>query len=141
MQKKDGEKAMNENKISESFWERLKWYGVFFGISVGKVIYIEVNNLSHSQANFFTLIALFIFVIALSDFLFQLYKVNRIVFYRLLATISAVWLLLMSVKFRITKQYGHIDSFLIVGVIPLVIIWGTLWATKDIGKSKRIDDE
>ena len=77
-------------------------------------------------------------IIAFLDFLLQLFSINRTAFIRLTAVLSAIWILLMAIAYDIFRSTYHINKFLLVGLLPVLIIWGLIWA---FGIYKRKDTQ
>ncbi|WP_456432634.1 hypothetical protein [Nitratifractor sp.] len=125
-------------KFSKSFWTRIKWYGGLFGIFAGRVLYIELvygdrtsdlekaHQLMAIQLSAFFAAA--ILAIAILDLLLQLFFINRTAFIRLTAVLSAIWILLIAIAYDVFRYSSDINEFLLVGLLPILIIWGLIWA-------------
>ena len=134
--------------FGKNFKRRLALYGALFGIFAGRLLYIlfvygdRVSELekAHQLINFrlLVLFAGIILAIAFLDFLFQLFFVNRTAFIRLTAVLSAIWILIVAIAYDVFRYSSDINEFLLVGLLPVLIIWGLIWA---FGLYKRKDTQ
>jgi predicted butyrate kinase (DUF1464 family) len=142
------------------FLSRAKWYGGLVGLLGGRLAYLiykldeyydnrsmyptvgngfitttkyptEFYDLRFQAQAFATLLGVIV-VMAVADILIQTYISHRTIFYRVMTTISVLWILSMSTIFKIWKYSSDIDEFIGFGIIPVILVWGILWIIKDM---------
>jgi hypothetical protein len=58
--------------------------------------------------------------------------------YRLWVVLSCIWILFIYIAFEVWEYPGNQKEFILIGVLPILIFWGSIWIYKGFRSNKKI---